>query len=128
MLSIVSGVGYMEKILLEEMPELELHVNEPSTVGMKWLREYIPNERIYIGLPPACLPSDVQYDMIYLSTVDYGIPTREFQHLLWELRAQLAPGGELVQLCERHQDWHSGRVAPCGHSPPAVLGVAAHAG
>jgi SAM-dependent methyltransferase len=97
-LSIGSGVGYMEKILLEEMPELELHVNEPSTVGMKWLREYIPNERIYIGLPPACLPSDVQYDMIYLSTVDYGIPTREFQHLLWELRAQLAPGGELVLL------------------------------
>ena len=30
--------------------------------------------RIYIGLPPACLPPDVQYDMIYLSTVDYGIP------------------------------------------------------
>ena len=36
--------------------------------------------------------------MIYLSTVDYGIPTREFQHLLWELSAQLAPGGELVLL------------------------------
>ena len=97
-LSIGSGVGYMERILLEEMPELELHVNEPSTVGMKWLRDYIPNDRIYIGLPPVCLPSDVQYDMIYLSTVDYGIPTREFQHLLWELRAQLAPGGELVLL------------------------------
>ena len=97
-LSIGSGVGYMERILLEEMPDLELHVNEPSTVGMKWLREYIPSDRIYIGLPPMCLPSDVQYDMIYLSTVDYGIPTREFQHLLWELRAQLAPGGELVLL------------------------------
>ena len=48
-LSIGSGVGYMERILLEEMPELELHVNEPSTVGMKWLREYIPSDRIYIG-------------------------------------------------------------------------------
>ena len=33
-LSIGSGVGYMERILLEEMPELELHVNEPSTVGL----------------------------------------------------------------------------------------------
>lgn len=41
-LSIGSGVGYMEKILLEEMPELELHVNEPSTVGMKWLRNTYP--------------------------------------------------------------------------------------
>ena len=36
--------------------------------------------------------------MIYLSTVDYGIPTRELTHLLEELRAQLAPGGELVCL------------------------------
>ena len=98
MLSIGSGVGYMEKILLEEMPELELHVNEPSTVGMKWLRQQIPSERIYIGLPPACLPPDVHYDMIYLSTVDYGIPTREFTYLLQELRAQLAPGGEIILL------------------------------
>ncbi len=97
-LSIGSGVGYMEKTLLEEMPELELHVNEPSTVGMKWLRQHIPSERIYIGLPPACLPSDVQYDLIYLSTVDYGIPTRELEHILGELRAQLAPGGELICL------------------------------
>lgn len=80
-LSIGSGVGYMEKELLEEMPELELHVNEPSTVGMKWLRRQIPAERIYIGLPPACLPSDVQYDMIYLSTVDYGIPTLSLIHI-----------------------------------------------
>jgi SAM-dependent methyltransferase len=97
-LSIGSGVGYMENVLLEEMPELELHVNEPSTVSMRWLRRRVPNERIYIGLPPACLPADVQYDMIYLSTVDYGIPTREFAHLLGELRAQLAPGGEIILL------------------------------
>ena len=97
-LSIGSGVGYMEHVLLEERPDLELHVNEPSTVGMKWLRTHIPGDRIYIGLPPACLPADVLYDMIYLSTVDYGIPTRELQYLLRELRAQLAPGGVLVLL------------------------------
>ena len=97
-LSIGSGVGYMEKLLLEEVPGLELHVNEPSTVGMKWLRRHIPADRIYIGLPPACLPSDVQYDMIYLSAVDYGIPNRELIHMLGELRAQLAPGGALVCL------------------------------
>ena len=36
--------------------------------------------------------------MIYLSTVDYGIPQRELEHLLAELRAQLAPGGELICL------------------------------
>lgn len=97
-LSIGSGVGYMEKLLLEELPHVELHVNEPSTVGMRWLRQLIPAERIYIGLPPACLPPDVQYDVIYLSAVDYGIPTRELVHVLEELRSQLAPGGELICL------------------------------
>lgn len=97
-LSIGSGVGYMEKVLLELLPGLELHVNEPSTVGMKWLRQCVPNERIYIGLPPACLPSEVRYDLIYLSAVDYGIPTRELTHLLRELRAQLAPSGRLLCL------------------------------
>ena len=97
-LSIGSGVGYMEHVLLTEKADLELHVNEPSTVGMKWLRQHLAAERIYIGLPPVCLPSDVKYDMIYLSAVDYGIPQRELRFLLSELRAQLLPGGELVCL------------------------------
>lgn len=97
-LSIGSGVGFMEKVLLDVLPSLELHVNEPSTVGMKWLRQCVPTERIYIGFPPACLPSDVQYNVIYLSAVDYGVPSREFEHLLRGLRAQLAPGGLLLCL------------------------------
>ena len=97
-LSIGSGVGYMEHCLLKEKPGLELYVNEPSTVGLKWLRQHLSAERIYIGMPPACLPPDVKYDMIYLSAVDYGIPQREFRFLLSELRAQLLPGGELVCL------------------------------
>ena len=97
-LSIGSGVGFMEKLLLDMIPNLELHVNEPSTVGMKWLRQYIPNERIYIGLPPGCLPPDVHYNVIYLSAVDYGIPSREFEFMLRELRAHLLPGGRLLCL------------------------------
>ncbi|MBQ3060266.1 MAG: methyltransferase domain-containing protein [Desulfovibrio sp.] len=97
-LSIGSGVGYMEKLLLDQVPGMELYVNEPSTVGMKWLRQIIPTERIFIGLPPLCLPPDVHYDMIYLSAVDYGIPQAELIRLLQALRVQLAPGGELVCL------------------------------
>ena len=95
-LSIGSGVGYMEKMLIEKMPEIELHVNEPSTVGMKWLRKVVPPEHIYIGLPPACLPSDISWDVIYLSAVDYGIPARELERLLETLRSQLAENGELI--------------------------------
>ncbi len=86
----------MEKTLLEKDPSIELHVNEPSTVGMKWLRRVIPAEHIYIGLPAVSLPSDITYDMIYLSAVDYGMSNRDFLHLLEILRAQLAPDGEIV--------------------------------
>lgn len=97
-LSIGSGVGYMEKLLLDAMPDVELYVNEPSTVGLKWLRSYLPADRVFIGFPPLCLPSDIYYDLIYLSAVDYSISTRALTHLLDALRAQLEPGGQLICL------------------------------
>lgn len=98
LLSIGCGVGYMEKLLLDSEPDLELYVNEPSTVGLKWLRSYLSADRVFIGFPPVCLPSDVYYDMIYLSAVDYSIPTRDLLYLLEALRAQLEPGGQLICL------------------------------
>lgn len=97
-LSIGSGTGYMEKIILDQFPDIELYVNEPSTVGMKWLRKFIPADRIFIGMPPACLPADLHYNFIYLSAVDYALPNRAFLHLLEGLKAQLLPGGELICL------------------------------
>lgn len=97
-LSIGSGVGFMEKIILDNLPDLELFVNEPSTIGMRWIRKYVPVERIFIGLPPDCLPPDISYDLIYMSAVDYGIPTRELLRLLENLKGQLEAGGELIIL------------------------------
>lgn len=95
-LSIGSGVGFMEKMLMEECPDIELHVNEPSTVGMRWLKELIPTDRIYIGMPSACIPADITFDLIYLSAVDYGIPTRDLSSLLEFLKSQLADQGEII--------------------------------
>lgn len=98
-LSIGSGVGYMERVLLEDMPgRLDLYVNEPSTVGMKWLRRLLPGDRIFIGPPPDCLSPDITYDMIYLSAVDYSIPTPRFLRMLEQIRHLLRPGGEVVCL------------------------------
>ncbi len=99
MLSIGSGVGFMERMLLQEMHGgVELYVNEPSTVCMKWLRRLIPTNRIFIGTPPDCLSPDIYYDMIYLSAVDYGIPQAQLAQTLANLRYLLLPGGELVCL------------------------------
>lgn len=97
-LSIGAGVGFMEKLLVEALPDVEFHVNEPSTVGMKWLRDFIPVDRIYIGTPPACLPADVKWNLIYLSAVDYCIPQRELRKLLEELRSQLVEEGMLINI------------------------------
>lgn len=95
-LSIGSGVGFMEQALLKASPHIELHLNEPSTVGMRWMRKLIPTERIYIGLPTFSIPADITFDFIYLSAVDYGIPQREFARLLEFLQTQLTGEGELV--------------------------------
>ncbi len=95
-LSIGRGVGYLEKALLDVLPHIELHVNEPTTAGLRLLRQCVPAERIYIGSPSHCLPSDVQYDVIYLSAVDYSIPQEELAFAMRELRGQLAPGGLLI--------------------------------
>lgn len=96
-LSLGSGVGFMERMLIKEMGDaIELYVNEPSTVCMKWLRRLIPADRIFIGQPPDCLSPDIYYDMIYLSAVDYGIPQAQLAHTLDHLRFLLLPGGETV--------------------------------
>ena len=95
-LSIVRGVGYMEKSLLEIMPNIELHVNESTTLGMRWLRDVMPTERIYIGSPLTSLPSDFKYDVIYLAAVDYSIEESDLALILRELRGQLKSGGKLI--------------------------------
>ena len=98
-LSIGSGVGYMERMLIREMRgSIELYVNEPSTVGMKWLRRLIPSDKIFIGIPPDCLSPDITYDVIYLSAVDYGIPQAQLEHTLDMLRFLLRPGGKIICL------------------------------
>lgn len=97
-LSIGSGTGLMEWLILQAIPNLELYVNEPSTIGMKWTKTFIPAERIFIGFPPACLPADIKYDLIYLSAVDYAFSRRSFERLLETLRGQLEKGGELLCL------------------------------
>ncbi len=95
-LSVAHGVGYMEKVLLEVVPHIELHINSPNTAGLRWLREIIPSEQIYIGAPAVCLPPHTQYDVICLSAVDHGFSNRKLALTLRELKAQLMPHGKIV--------------------------------
>jgi len=93
-----SGLGFVEYHFLKELPETELHISEPSTIGMDWIRACIPPERIHIGMGLSALPQDMRFDMIYLSAVDYFLRHSEFVRLLQELLPRLAPGGRLICL------------------------------
>ena len=96
--SLGSGIGFVEYSFLKELPETELHISEPSTIGMDWIRTCIPPERIHIGAGLSALPQDLRFDMVYLSGVDYFLRQHEFIQLLKELRPRLAPGGRLICL------------------------------
>ncbi len=114
-LSIGCGVGYLEKCLLDMQPEVELHLNDLSTAGLRWLRDSVPSEHMYIGMPPNCLPSSVRYDIIYLANIDHVVPTRQMVRLLEELRAQLLPGGRIVCLSSSllEEDNNFGKAVNC---------------
>ncbi len=106
-LTVGLGVGYLEKSILEKMPNLELHVNSPNTSGLRWLREVVLPERIYIGSPANCLPSDVKYHVICLSAVDYAFTNAQLALALRELKAQLVPGGTIVCISASLLEEHS---------------------
>ncbi|MDR0239680.1 MAG: class I SAM-dependent methyltransferase [Deltaproteobacteria bacterium] len=96
--SLGSGLGFVEYNFLKELPGVELHISEPSTIAMDWIRACIPPERIHIGAGLSVLPHDLRFDMIYLSGVDYFLRQHEFVQLLKELHPRLAQGGRLICL------------------------------
>ena len=96
--SLGSGIGFVEYNFLKELPETELHISEPSTIGMDWICTCIPPERIHIGAGLSALPQDLRFDMAYLSGVDYFLRQDEFVQLLKDLRPRLAQGGRLICL------------------------------
>ncbi len=97
-LSIGSGLGFIEYNFLRELPDTELHLSEPSTVGMDWIRPHIPPERVHIGAGADALPPDLRFDLIYLSAAEYFLRQEEFAALLAELRGRLEPDGRLIVL------------------------------
>jgi len=96
--SLGSGIGFVEYNFLKELPQTELHISEPSTIGMDWIRTCIPPERIHIGAGLSALPPDLRFDMVYLSGVDYFLRKHEFVQLLKGLHPRLAQGGRLICL------------------------------
>lgn len=95
-LSVGCGLGYMEYLLYREHDtQFELHVSDYASDALNWLRQVLPEERIHLI---GGANDSQQYDLIYLSAVDYAVPASNMINLLIEQRDNLAPSGTCVMI------------------------------
>ena len=92
-LSVGCGLGYMEQRMWRHQGDrIELHVQDYASQALKWLKQVMPADRIHeVG-------GGGQFDLIYLSAVDYAIPDDDLISLLVEVRKALRGGGQLVMI------------------------------
>lgn len=94
-LSVGCGLGYMEQRLWQQHGErIELHVQDYASQALQWLKQVLPAERIHqVG------EGDIgQFDLIYLSAVDYAMTNDDLIALLASLRNSLSDGGALLMI------------------------------
>lgn len=93
-LSVGCGLGYMEQSLWRLHGErIELHVQDYASQALQWLKQVLPAERIHqVGRPVG------QFDLIYLSAVDYSMADDDLFALLVSLRQSLRDGGSLMMI------------------------------
>lgn len=94
-LSVGCGLGYMEQRLWRlHGSRIELHVQDYASQALQWLRAALPVERIH----DAAGEEIGQFDLIYLSAVDYAMPDDELVALLAKMRKFLREGGQLMMI------------------------------
>lgn len=104
-LSVGCGLGTMEHYIRIRNPSLDLFIHEVAPSAWRWVGAEFPEQRKFLGLIPACLPRGVQFDLIYLSTVDYALGDDVLVGLLAALRPFLSPrGGECLLISGSFQD------------------------
>jgi hypothetical protein len=91
-LSIGCGLGYMEQYLWRlHGTRVEIHVQDYASQAMQWLSKVLPDDRIH------AVGEDIgQFDLIYLSAVDYAMSDNDLITLFKKARKSLQLGGQLV--------------------------------
>jgi SAM-dependent methyltransferase len=97
MLSVGCGLGAMEHYLHAAHPDRALFIHEVATAAWAWVGQEFANDRKLVGHIPECLPVDVQFNLVFLSAVDYALDDDSLVSLLASLRPRLsACGGECL--------------------------------
>ena len=106
-LSIGCGLGYIEQRLwYQHGKRIELHVQDYASQALKWLKQVLPGDRIH-----EVVTDNHQFDLIYLSAVDYSIPDAELTDFLSSLRRHLCNGGTLLIVSASYLDESAGTQA-----------------
>jgi hypothetical protein len=92
-LSVGCGLGHMEHYIRSRSPQLDLFVHEVAPSAWRWIESEFSEERKFLGRIPGCLPSDLQFDLIYLSGVDYALDDDSLIALLAAIRPFLVDEG-----------------------------------
>lgn len=99
-LSVGCGLGYIEQRLWHEHGgRIDLHVQDYASESLRWLRQVMPANHIHdVGDRPNSISERNSYDLIYLSAVDYALPTNELIALLSAARKQLCTNGQIFMI------------------------------
>lgn len=94
-LSLNCGLGVIERELIAQGYN-NLSITETSVESLAWIKKYVPQENIFIGFFPNCLPLDRIYDIIYLASAEYFLNQDELILLLKEVKNRLVDGGRCI--------------------------------
>ena len=78
-------------------PQLELLIHEVAPSAWAWVGSEFEEDRKIVGLIPACIPRGFQFDVVFLSAVDYALEDADAIELLSALRPFVSqPGGQCL--------------------------------
>lgn len=96
-LSVGCGLGFVERCLSAQNPEIDLTIHEIAPSSWRWVEHEFAADRKLTGRIPECFPKNAQFDLIYLGTVDYALDDESLVGLLAALRGYIAqPNGECL--------------------------------
>lgn len=95
-LSVGCGLGFVEHLLHQQHPEMDLYIHEVAPSAWKWISEEVPKDHQFIGMMPECMPTGIQFDTIYLGTIDYTFDDESLIGFLQIVRSFLTKDGKCL--------------------------------